>query len=112
MNIVMFFLPHEKLISFLKCRVCLVYIFFAFIGCLQIFVLLALAALSATVAAADASASSQGQDVDTGSAQAMLWVLILLVAIQLSQGITWVLYTNKLAEIYWNELNPGSYSKV
>ena len=157
LNLIFLLLPHHQLIGFLKCRICLVYILFAFFTVWYVIALLGLLAFSALVAGAneavqsgtfdDSTTSSNSttpaasdnstvvaanstlvlssnsttnsttdskQDVQSAvdTLQAYTWLFIFYYLVAFGQGLTWVLYTSKLASEFHNELGGGEYHKA
>ena len=130
LNLVFLFVGHHHLISLLKCRICLVYILFAFIAFYQILMLILLVLASGATAAANYSVSqgttqtnpdgtpvvstTDAEEFDDAadSLQALLWISIVYYLVNFLQGLTWVLYTSKLAHHFSHEISGGEYHKA
>ena len=101
LNIIFHVLPHHQLVSFLKCRVCLVYVWF---GIQAFFGVLALILVAAAVSTGSATT------VDTTTYNSYIIVASLIVVLNFVQGISWVCLTSRLAREHHEELSHhGGY---
>ena len=107
LNIVFHVLPHHQLVSFLKCRVCLVYVWFgiqAFFGILALILVAAAYAIDAAVSTGFASPDA------TNTYNSYIIVASFIVVLNFVQGISWVCLTSRLAREHHEELSHhGGY---
>ena len=97
LNLIFHVLPHHQLISFLKCRVCLVYIWFG----LQLFVDIIAIILVSISGAIDGVVPTgvENSEIDT-----YIIVASFIIVLSIVQGISWVCLTSRLAREHHEEL--------
>ena len=120
LNVYFLIVKKDAKISFLRCRVCLVYVFFGFVAFGNLLIFLIAVAFGAVNEAAedlngqtwvDADGNTQTVDYDAGTGRTVVLILLVAVFISLGQGISWVVYTCKLTEKHWDRIHNG-YSRV
>jgi len=96
----------ESKISFLRCRHCLVYVWFGFILFFQILSLILIFLATAVVGSVDAgSPDTDESDAELRKFYATVGLAVAIVLIQMFQGITYVQYVKKSAEKYWDRIH-------
>ena len=107
LNIVFHVLPHHQLVSFLKCRVCLVYVWF---GIQAFFGILALILVANVYAGGNNLSTGYASPDATNTYNSYIIVASLIVVLNFVQGISWVCLTSRLAREHHEELSHhGGY---
>ena len=86
-------------IGFVKCRICLNYVWFAIIGIYEIYVIIIL------IEGLAASSNNYGSTASTG----LIGFFLVSIILDFVQGLTFLVLTSKLANVYHGELGHDSY---
>ncbi|CDW87471.1 UNKNOWN [Stylonychia lemnae] len=99
-NIAFIFMKKDSKVSFLRCRVCLVFVWFGIIVFIDILALIFLFVGGAIVSAVGGSEGTKLAGVFVG-------IQAAVIIIQIIHGITYVKYVQICTEKYWDRIHHG-----